>query len=85
MGEQTTKLQHVEQTIREVGRILSHKLDSLWDHEIFRYQEHAESSFARGLKCPDVLYWNKDPEKLFWAFTGYFRNKIFRGENRTNV
>ena len=73
-GEQTTKLQHFEQTMRAVGWILFHKLDSRGEHEIFYYQEHAESSFARGLKCPVVLYWNKDPEKLdsFWAFTGYF-------------
>ena len=96
-GEQTTKLQHVEQTMREVGRILSHKLDSLWDHEIFHYHEHAESSFARGLKSPVVLWikvLNKVLKKVikvlknlavFWAFTGYFRNKIFRGENRTNL
>ena len=71
-GEQTTKLQLVDQTMREVGRILSHKLDSLWDHEIFHYQEHAESFFARGLKCPVVLYWNKDPEKLV-SFLGFNR------------
>ena len=73
-GEQTTKIQHVEQTMREVGRIFSHSLDSLSDHEIFHYREHVESSFAKSFTCPVLLYWNKDPEELgsFWAFTGYF-------------
>ena len=50
--------------MREVGRILCHKLYSLWDHEIFHYEEHAASSFAKGSKCSVVLYWNNDPEKL---------------------
>ena len=70
-GEQTTKLQHVEQAMREVERILSHKLDSLLDHETFHYQEHAGSFFfARGLKCAVVLYWNKNPEKR-GSFLGF--------------
>ena len=70
IGEQTTKLQHVEQTMREVGRILSHKLDSCWGHELFYYQEHAGSSFAKGLNCPVVLYWSKILKNLadFWTF-----------------
>ena len=72
MGEQTTKLQHVEQTMREVGQILSHKLDSLCENETFHYQEHVGSSFAKDLKCPVVLYWKKDLENL-GSFLGFPR------------
>ena len=56
-------LQHVEQTMREVGLILFHKLVSLWDIEISHFQEVLGSTFAKSFEHP-LLNLNKDLQTI---------------------